>query len=517
MIGGKAKWIVLVIALAAGGGAWWYFTNNGAAKTPVWRTAKISRGTIQSTVSASGSLKAVVTVEVGTQVSGQVSELHADYNTQVKKGQVIARIDPRTFEAKVKESEADLEITRGQLAVHIAALKAMGSDIVAARAAVLEAKLDLERKAKLLPGRTISKAVYDKAKSVFDQAEAKLSAAQSKLLQQKAQIAVARAQVKRNQALLAQRRIDLERTFIRSPVDGVVINRNVDVGQTVAASLQAPVLFTIAKDLRQMQVEVSVDEADIGRIAVGQQANFTVDSFQGRTFRGRVQQVRKASKEESNVITYTVIVATRNGDLKLLPGMTANVTFVISRRDNIVRVPNRALRFRPPGVAAEAKSGGNSRAARMRARLDKLAKDLKLTADQKRQVAIAYREMFQKIRALRGGGGGGDIRAQFRSLRQKLRSRLRSILTPEQFKQMAGMRRGRGAGRRGGRRRQARGRPGRIWVAGVDGKPRAVRVTVGITDGQHTELRRGDLKPGDQVIIGIDRSGGRSRSPRLRL
>jgi HlyD family secretion protein len=514
---GKAKWLVLLVVVAAGAGAWWYFANDGANEAPVWRTAKVSRGTIQSTVSASGSLKAVVTVEVGTQVSGQVSELRADYNTQVKKDQVIARIDPRTFEAKVKESEADLEISRGQLAVHIAAVKGMASDIVAAKAALVEAKLDLERKAKLLPGRTISKAVYDKAKSVFDQAAAKLVAAESKVLQQKAQIAVARAQVKRNQALLAQRKIDLERTFIRSPVDGVVINRSVDVGQTVAASLQAPILFTIAKDLRQMQVEVSVDEADIGRIAVGQQADFTVDSFQGRTFRGRVQQVRKASKEESNVITYTVIVATRNDDLRLLPGMTANVTFVISRRENIVRVPNRALRFRPPGVAAAQASSGSSRAARMRARLDKLARDLKLTPDQKQRVAAAYREMFTKIRALRGGGGGGNIREQFRSLRRKLMSRLQSILTPAQFKQMAGMRRGGRAGRGGRGRGQARGRPGRVWVAGADGTPRAVRVTVGITDGQHTELRRGDLKAGDRVIVGIDRTGGRRRSPRLRL
>ena len=298
-MGGKAKWLTLILALAAGGGAWWYFTDDAATETPVWRTATVSRGTIQSTVSASGSLKAVVTVEVGTQVSGQISELRADYNTVVKKNQVIARIDPRTFEAKVKEAEADLEISRGQLAVHIAALRTMQSDIVAAKAALVEAKLDLDRKARLLPGRTISKAVYDKAKSVFDQAAAKLASAEAKVLQQNAQIRVARAQVRRNEAMLAQRRIDLERTYIRSPVDGVVIARNVDVGQTVAASLQAPVLFTIARDLRRMQVEVSVDEADIGRIAVGQQADFTVDSFPGRTFRGQVQQVRKASKEES--------------------------------------------------------------------------------------------------------------------------------------------------------------------------------------------------------------------------
>jgi HlyD family secretion protein len=513
-MGGKAKWLTLILALAAGGGAWWYFTNDAATETPVWRTATVSRGTIQSTVSASGSLKAVVTVEVGTQVSGQISELRADYNTVVKKNQVIARIDPRTFEAKVKEAEADLEISRGQLAVHIAALKTMQSDIVAAKAAVVEAKLDLDRKARLLPGRTISKAVYDKAKSAFDQAAAKLASAEAKLLQQQAQIRVARAQVKRNEAMLAQRRIDLERTFIRSPVNGVVIARNVDVGQTVAASLQAPVLFTIARDLRRMQVEVSVDEADIGRIAVGQQADFTVDSFPGRTFRGRVQQVRKASKEESSVITYTVIVATRNDDLKLLPGMTANVTFVISRKENVVRLPNRALRFRPPGVAREA-SAGNNRAARMRARLDRLAKALKLTDDQKRQVADAYREMFQKIRAMRGGGGvGGNPRAQFRALRQKLMSRLRTILTPDQFRKMADMRRG---GQRGGWRQQARGRAVRVWVVAADGAPRAVRVRVGITDGQHTELMRGGLKPGDRVIIGIDRSGRRRTSPRLRL
>ena len=209
-----------------------------------------------------------------------------------------------------------------------------------------------------------------------------------------------------------------------------------------------------------------------------------------------------------------MIVTTRNDDLKLLPGMTANVTFVISRKENVVRLPNRALRFLPPGASRET-SGGNSRAARARARLDRMAKALKLTDDQKKQVADAYREMFEKIRAMRSGGGaGGNMRAQFRSLRQKLMSRLRQILSPEQFRKMADMRRG---GRRGGWRQQARGRAGRVWIVAADGTPRAIRIRIGITDGQHTELMRGGLKPGDRVIIGIDRSGRRRTSPRLRL
>lgn len=515
LLKGKTPWIALLL-VAAGGGGWWWYTNQTEASTPVWRTAAVSRGTIQSTVSASGTLKAVVTVEVGTQVSGQVSELHADFNTVVKKGQVIARIDPSTFAAKVKESEADLEISRGQLAVHRAALKTMEADIAAARAAVREAKLDLDRKEKLLPRRTISRADFDKAKSVYDQALARLAAAEAKAQQQQAQIRVAAATVKRNEAQLAQRKIDLDRTYIRSPVDGVVINRSVDVGQTVAASLQAPVLFTIAKDLREMQVEVNVDEADIGRIANGQFVSFTVDSFPGRTFRGRVAQVRKASKEEQSVITYTVIVATRNFDLRLLPGMTANVTFIISRQENVLRVPNRALRFRPPGVARQTASQGRSRADRMRARLDRLAKALKLTPAQKKEVAEAFQEMMDGFRSQRRAvgatGGGRAMRQRFRALRQKLNNRLRNILTPEQMRKYAELRRG----FRGRRGQGTRVRRGRLWVVGADGAPKAVRIVLGITDGQYTEVRGTGISNGDKVIIGIDRSRRRS-SPRLRL
>lgn len=333
-----------VVAASAGGFAIW---SGSEADGPIYRVAEVSRGDIESVVSSSGSLRPVVTVQVGSQVSGKISELLADFNSPVKAGQVIGRIDPAGFEAKVRQSQADLQVARANVSMQEASRLAMQSDVAAARSNLRDAEQDFDRKKQLLARRAVSQSVVDKGLAVKEQAVARLDGAQARLKMQDAQVAHARASVERSEAELRQRELDLGYTVIRSPVDGVVISRDVDVGQTVAASLQAPTLFTIAQDLSRMQVEVSVDEADIGRVAVGQDVVFTVDAFPRREYDGSVTQIRKAPTEISNVVTYTVIVGTRNPDLSLLPGMTANVSVVVGKRENVLTVRNSALRFRP--------------------------------------------------------------------------------------------------------------------------------------------------------------------------
>lgn len=515
---GPGKYILGLAIVAAA--AWYWFGNGDASGgKPAYRLAKIESGTIANTVTASGTLKAIITVDVGTQISGQIKQLLADFNTEVKANQVIARIDPATFEAKVREIEADVATAKGNVLLMMARFDSMLADTRQAKSVLELAKLDLARKKELLPSKAISQSVYDQAVSAHEQAEAKVQGLIAKEAEQKAQIEVAKAQVMQKEATLAQRRIDLENTFIRSPVDGVVIARNVDVGQTVAASLQSPILFTIAQDLKRMQVEVNVDEADIGRIREGQTASFTVDSFTGRTFPGQVRQVRKAPKEVASVITYTVVVSTQNPDLRLLPGMTANVTFQIARRENVAMIPNAALRFRPGNArpertstdtAAEAPERGNPQ-ERARRQLETLKRELDLTPAQEQQVIAIFREMGQKLRQLRDAGKPfEEMREEIAKLRRAAEEKIAALLTPEQASKYADMR---GAAGDGGPRRAT------VYVLGPNAEPKAVRIMVGITDGTNTELVSGEIKPGDQVITG---TGGPSstaapRSPSRRF
>jgi len=505
--------IVLLLVTAGGAAAWYYFNPpEASADKPVWRTVEIKRGSVASTVSASGSLKAVTTVEVGSQISGQIKALYADFNSRVKKGQPIALIDPDSFRAKVEESKADLAVAEANIVMHEARSQTMQADIRAAKAAFKDAQADFDRKKSLMSSNVISQAQYDKAVSVLDQAKARWEAAKAKVIEQKAQLAVAKAQVLQRKAQLSQRQLDLQRTVIRSPVDGVVINRAIDVGQTVAASLQAPVLFTIAKDLREMQVEVSVDEADIGRIREGQRVEFSVDSFAGRKFVGTVKQIRLQPTNVSNVITYTVIVMTQNGDLRLLPGMTANVTFNVSRRQNVLVVPNRALRYRPPGASAgrattasRTQRRGNARARTIRM-MQRLTKALNLTAEQQGQLREIFAEMGRKFREMRRKGAPRSEMIQvFRKMRAQVPGKIMNILTPEQQQKYLALAKARAANPV---------RRARLHVVGAQGEAKAVQVWIGITDGRVSEIRRGALKAGDRVITGM---APRKKRSRLRL
>lgn len=316
---------VLAMGLAIGG----YVFFNGERREPVqYRTVAVEQGSIVSMVSATGSINPVVLVEVGTQVSGMIKGLHADFNSQVKAGETIAVIDPEPFKARREQAVSNLEVAR--------------SNVARSRADLAQRKRELERVQSLLPQQFVAQNDVDVAITNYESAEA--------------QLRVAEAQVRQAGAALNAAEQDLKYTDIRSPIDGVVVARNVEVGQTVAASFATPNLFLIARDLTQMQVNTNVSESDIGGMAEGQEAVFTVDAYPGESFRGTIRQVRLAPINVQNVVTYNVVVGVDNRDLRLKPGMTANVSIVVAQKEQTLKVPNAALRFVPPKSEKERQS-----------------------------------------------------------------------------------------------------------------------------------------------------------------
>lgn len=289
---------------------------------PAFKTAKVERGSVVSMVSATGTLNAVTTVQVGTQVSGTIQKLFVDYNSQVAKGQVIAQIDPAIFTSQVEQSQGNLQSAQANLGK--------------LRTAARDAARTLERNRQLLKEGIVSQADFDTAETNYQEARDAIRAAEGN--------------VQQTRGASRQAQTNLRYATIRSPVDGVVVSRNVDVGQTVAASFQTPTLFTIAQDLTKMQINTSVDEADIGKVNVGQAAFFTVDAYPEIQFRGVVSQVRIAPVITQNVVTYDVVITVENKELKLKPGMTANVSIEVMRKDNVLMIPSAALRFKPSGA-----------------------------------------------------------------------------------------------------------------------------------------------------------------------
>jgi HlyD family secretion protein len=322
--------VLLLLAGGAGYGVWYGWLRTDT--TPRYQTATVARGELTQVVTATGQLNPVLNVQVGSQISGMILKLFVDYNSIVKEGQVIAKLDPATYEAVVHQAEGDLANARATLEL---------------------AQVQAERQKGLRAKDLIPQADLDAALASLHQAE---------------------ASVKQKEASLERARVDLARCTIYSPVDGIVISRSVDVGQTVAASLNAPTLFVIANDLTKMQIDANVAEADIGNVEVGQDVNFTVDAYPYRTFRGKVTQIRNSPITVQNVVSYDTVIGVNNSDLKLRPGMTANVSIIIAQRENVLKVPNAALRFRPQAAAdAPQKSdtpsfaapgGGNGRPAR---------------------------------------------------------------------------------------------------------------------------------------------------------
>lgn len=471
----------LIVAAAAAATAYWYVRGESAA--PAYRFAKVERGPLTASVSATGTLNPVISVSVGTQVSGQIKELFVDFNSPVKKGQLIARIDPETFEYRVRQAQADADAAR--------------SAVYRAQVNLANAQRELARTKELVARNFVSPAELDARQAAYDLAAAELNTAQATAAQREAQLASAK--------------VDLARTQIRAPVDGVVIKRSVDVGQTVAASLQAPELFVIAKDLRDMQVETSIDEADVGRIRIGQRATFTVDAFPGLSFSGEVKQVRKAAQTVQNVVTYTVLVTANNESGQLMPGMTANVRIVTDTRESVLKVANAALRFRPPGQnpAAPASApqgevqGGAAAGGQLR---ERLAAELKLDADQLARLDPILAEMRSRFMAL--AELPDELRAKAAAgIRAEQSAKIENILKPEQKARYAQI-----AGELGGRTMSQTQR-GRVWVLEA-GEPKPIDVRVGLTDGTATEIAGPGIVEGLQVIVGLQ--GGHSGAPAQR-
>ncbi len=331
--------ILGLFALIAVGGYGGYRTFGPAAGEPEYKFAKVERGPITATIAATGTLNPVVSVQVSSQISGQIREILVDFNSVVKAGQLIAQIAPETYEHKVRQAEADLEAARATVAVQQA-------EIYRAQVNLADAERDFARKKTLVEKNFISPAELDKVKTTLDATRAQLRVVE-------AQARNSDALVKQRAAQLGQAKVDLGRTELRAPVDGIVIKRSVEPGQTVAASLQAPEMFIIARNLSDMQVETAIDEADVGRLQVGQEAAFTVDAFPGKRFKGEVKQVRKSATVVSNVVSYTVVISAANPDLILLPGMTANVRITTAQKDSVLKVANAALRFRPASAGDE--------------------------------------------------------------------------------------------------------------------------------------------------------------------
>ena len=504
----KQLWARLLLnkmKLLLGGGfmaaivlAGFYFWGNDSS-TPQYLTARVERGNLRNTVTATGALQAVTTVQVGSQASGTISALYADFNSVVKKGQVVAQLDPSTAKAQVDQARANLQQARASLANAQAAVvnaRAGVSDAQAknlaakstvqnnqagvsgaeANVAVLKAQQDdalslLKQQESLLKAGVIAQRDYDVAMTAYKTAEARYNQAVSQLNQAKlteqsassagiaqsqagveqskagvqqaqAQVQQSTAQVQQAQAALNLAEVNLSHTTIASPIDGVVVSRDVNVGQTVAASLSAPTLFTIANDLTQMQVIANIDQADIGLVEQAKSVKFSVDAFPGKEFEGKIEQMRLNPQNVQNVVTYNVVIDVSNPDQKLKPGMTANLTITIDERNNVLKVPNSALRFTPQDANRQ-RAGNGSGQGQWQGR----------------------RQQQQQ---------GGDNAAGNND--QNRFAPASAPVLPGQIRV--------------------------VWVLGQDGKPDRRRITVGLSDGSATEVVDGDLKEGEMVITG---------------
>ena len=453
------QWIAgaVVLALAAGGAWWW--TQRNDAQAPQYRTAKIERGSLQATVAASGAVNPVALVTVGTQVSGQIRDLLVDFNSEVKAGQLLAQIDPETFEYRVRSAQADVDAGRAAVMTAQASQLAAVTQVSRAQVDLTEAQRDLDRKQSLVEKGFIAQSEADKARALVNTSQEALKAVQAQVGVAVANVKLAQANVAQRDSALAQARIDLQRTRITSPVNGIVVKRAIERGQTVAASLQAPELFIIAQNLRDMQVEAAIDESDVGRLRTGQKASFNVDAFPGQTFEGEIKQVRKAATNVANVVTYVAVVAFSNADGKLLPGMTANVRVVTDQREGVLKVPNAALRMRISGVEPPPRPAVSASAPASAA-----------TASASAPAAAAS-----------GAAGTRRVAAAGQS----------------------------GVGQRG-----------RIYLLDADGKPNALNVRLGVTDGSFTELLlasdnpgAAELQEGADVVVGIKAAAGGGKGP----
>jgi HlyD family secretion protein len=449
---------------------------SGKADSSDYLTAKIQRGNIRNTVAAVGTLQALTTVQVGSQVSGTIQSLFADFNSIVKKGQIVAQLDPSIFQAQVAQARANLEQAKANLVDAKARLSAAESTVenqqagvnsANANLAVLKAQSDdaksLYNRQKLLVEKGLiadrdlesalasanaAEARYNQAKAQLEQAKVSAqSAANSGLAQARAQVQQAEAQIQQSTASLQLAEINLSHTTIASPIDGIVVSRNVDVGQTVAASLQAPTIFTIANDLRKMQIIASIDQADIGAINESEAINFTVDAFPGQNFSGKIRQIRVDAQNVQNVVTYNVVIDVDNPDLKLKPGMTANLVITVAEATDTLKVPNAALRFTPQGM----------------------------TRDKIRELLGGEKKDSSAEKYASGKGSKTDSGKDSKTEERRSETATTAIL---------------------------QGQTRILWTMDTNKELKPHRVKLGITDGVSTEIVTNDLKENDVIIIG---------------
>jgi len=500
----KTGLAVAAIAILAAGGYFW--SKRGAADAAgAYRTEAVQRGDIRVAISATGTLSAITTVTVGSQISGQVTDVLVDFNSPVKKGEVLARIDPSTYQAQLEQGNAQIANAQAQLRQ--------------AQATLRNATLDFQRKQELAGQKLIARSDLDLSRAALDQANAQVNAAQ--------------AQIRQQTASLKNTQVNIDRAVIRSPVDGVVLTRKIEPGQTVAASLQAPELFTIAEDLSKMKIELAVDESDIGQVKPGQTVSFTADAFPDRQFKGVVDQVRLAATTTNNVVTYPVVVTVDNGDGTLLPGLTVNAEIEVSKRPGVLKVGNAALRFKPAegsplaelqpqGMPAGAQ-GGAGRGPGMGEDLRQLASGLGLDAAQQAAFDKALQEMQQRqaeraaqmqaaakqqgqnggsrlfgggMRFGGPGGGGGDA-----SMMAQIRARMRDRMNQQFAPFVASLDEAQRGKWNAGLDAQLSAKRVTAYKL-VDGKPQPVLLKVGASDGSSTEISGRDIKEGDQIVSG---------------
>ncbi|MET0626266.1 MAG: efflux RND transporter periplasmic adaptor subunit [Pyrinomonadaceae bacterium] len=536
--------VVVAVALLASAGVWYWGGNANAAE---YMTSRVERGSLRNTVTATGTLQAVTTVQVGSQASGTISALYADFNSTVKKGQLLAQLDPSVAQAQVQQAQANLAQAQAQLQQARAAVSqshagvaqtragitdararasAAGSEtqnqqaaVTAAEAnvAVLKAQLDdarsvLNQEQSLLQSGVISQREFVTAQTSFktaearynqavaqlrmaqlnaqsasssgqtqaaaavEQAQAQAQQSQGQVVGAQAQVQNAAAQVEQARAALQLSQINLQHTTITSPIDGVVVSRDVNVGQTVAASLSAPTLFTIAQDLTQMQVIANIDQADIGLVEQAKSVAFTVDAFPSEEFKGAIQQMRLNPQNVQNVVTYNVVIDVNNPEQKLKPGMTANLTVTIDERTDVLKVPNSALRFVPQTADGQQTRGGNSNGSRRNGGQRQNADGAAPNGNATPAAEDAAAQQGDGAAARQQGGA----RAQF--------ARPTEPVLPGQVR--------------------------RVWVMGADGKPQPRRIKIGLSDGSSTEVVEGELREGEVVVTGqnVAASSGSARS-----
>jgi len=453
--------VVVIIAVALV-----FSTRKQKAANSQYFMAAVDQGPLRNVVNATGVVQTLVTVQVGSQVSGQVEELYADFNSIVKRGQLLARLDARNFQAQVENARASVAAAQAHVRSAEAELKTQAANLLSSKANLEAARVArdntatlFQRASELSKEGVASRNDYDNAKANADSAAAKYEQAEAAVAQTEAQSNATAAQLEQTKAQLQQAVADLNRAELNlgycniySPVDGVVISRNVDVGQTIAASLQSPTLFSIANDLAHMQVNANIDEADIGNISDQADVKFTVDAYPNDLFQARISEIRLNPQTVQNVVTYSVILYIDNPQMKLKPGMTANITITVDERDNVLKVPNAALRYTPPGRRSEE--------FRTERRLTTTSIDEASTPPQP---------------SAQNGGRAGLAPGQKWDPSQKIK-----FVPPKRTVQ----------------------RPGVVFVLDGERNPQAKKIVVGITDGSATEVISGDLNLGEAVIIG---------------